>query len=109
ETRIPELSSGDPPAAVGGAVPSRAACPPQAWPAAAAVVILHAALGLDPDAPNGRVTLRPGIPLGALSAPGLRTAGAPVDVTVDAAGRATVSGLPQQWVQTDGETGTADH
>ncbi|MEH1125416.1 glycogen debranching N-terminal domain-containing protein [Micromonospora sp. CPCC 206061] len=109
EYRLPELYGGDDRSAVGRPVPYPAACRPQAWSAAAAVVILHAALGLEPDAPGGRVTLRPGIPLGALSARGLRIAGTPVDVTVDAAGRTAVSGLPEQWTQADGQAGAADH
>ena len=60
------------------------------------MVLLQAAVGLYPDAPAGRVQLRPlrGGPLGAIAVKRLRVAGAPVDVTVDRAGIATVSGLP---------------
>jgi hypothetical protein len=98
EYRIPELYGGDARTAVGRPVPYPAACRPQAWSAAAAVVILHAALGLDPDVPNGRVTLRPGIPLGQLSARGLRLAGRSVDAAVDATGETHLTsdqGVPQ--------------
>ncbi|WP_260617139.1 amylo-alpha-1,6-glucosidase [Microbispora hainanensis] len=97
--RLPELYAGDgagPHPAFGRPMPYPAACRPQAWSAAAAVAITHAALGLYPDVPAGRVLLRPmaGAPLGAVSARGLRVAGAEVSVAVDAAGRATVTGLP---------------
>ncbi|MFI9573092.1 glycogen debranching N-terminal domain-containing protein [Microbispora rosea] len=97
--RLPELYAGDgagPHPGVGRPMPYPAACRPQAWSAAAALAIAHAALGLYPDVPAGRVLLRPmaGAPLGALSARGLRVAGAEVSVAVDAAGHATVTGLP---------------
>ncbi|MFG1863756.1 amylo-alpha-1,6-glucosidase [Microbispora bryophytorum] len=97
--RLPELYAGDgagPHPGVGRPMPYPAACRPQAWSAAAAVAVAHAALGLYPDVPAGRVLLRPmaGAPLGALAAQGLRVAGAEVSVAVDAAGRATVTGLP---------------
>ncbi|MFF4776718.1 glycogen debranching N-terminal domain-containing protein [Microtetraspora fusca] len=94
--RLPELYGGDARDEVGRPLPYPAACRPQAWSAAAAVTILHAATGLYPDVPEGRVTLRPlaGAPLGAVSAHGLRVAGHEVGVEVDAAGRAEVTGLP---------------
>ncbi|MBO4210477.1 amylo-alpha-1,6-glucosidase [Micromonospora echinofusca] len=94
--RLPELYGGDDRAALGRPVPYPAACRPQAWSAAAGVALLHAAVGLDPDVPAGRVGLRPlaGPVLGAVSAGGLRVAGAPVDVAVDRAGRVTLTGLP---------------
>ncbi|WP_433414185.1 amylo-alpha-1,6-glucosidase [Microtetraspora malaysiensis] len=94
--RLPELYGGDARDDVGRPLPYPAACRPQAWSAAAAVTIVHAATGLYPDVPEGRVTLRPlaGAPLGAVSAHGLRVAGHEVGVEVDAAGRAEVTGLP---------------
>lgn len=94
--RLPELYGGDDRSEVGRPVPYPAACRPQAWSAAAAVVILQTALGLYPDVPAGRVVLRPlaDSPLGAVSARGLRIAGTPVDATVDRSGVTTVSGLP---------------
>jgi glycogen debranching enzyme len=94
--RVPELYAGDDRTAVTRPVPYPSACRPQAWSAAAAITVLHAALGLDPDVPAGRARLRPlrGAPLGAISARGLRVAGRPVDVAVDRAGNATVVGLP---------------
>ncbi|MBX6386010.1 MAG: amylo-alpha-1,6-glucosidase [Microbispora sp.] len=94
--RLPELYAGDNVGPFGRPMPYPAACRPQAWSAAAAVTIAHAALGLYPDVPGGRVLLRPmaGAPLGALTARGLRVAGAEVTVSVDATGHATVTGLP---------------
>jgi glycogen debranching enzyme len=114
EYRLPELFSGDDRQTLGRPAPYPAACRPQAWSAAAAVVVLQAAAGLYPDVPAGRVRLRPlaGRPFGALSVQRLRVAGVLVDVTVDRAGIPTVSGLPtgltvlvEEGVETDGEAG----
>ncbi|MFI6390451.1 glycogen debranching N-terminal domain-containing protein [Nonomuraea sp. NPDC050540] len=92
--RLPELHAGDERSLMGRAVPYPAACRPQAWSAASSLAIVHAAVGLYPDVPGGRVLIRPGAPLGALTVRGLRVAGAPVDVTVDGSGAARVTGLP---------------
>lgn len=94
--RLPELHAGDSRELLGRPVPYPAACRPQAWSAAAAVAILHAAIGLYPDVPGGKAVLRPlpSAPFGALSVRGLRVAGSSVDVTVDASGTAHVTGLP---------------
>ncbi|WP_440103670.1 amylo-alpha-1,6-glucosidase [Streptosporangium sp. H16] len=94
--RLPELFGGDDRSALGRPVPYPAACRPQAWSAAAAVTIVHAALGLYPDVPEGRLLLRPlaGAPLGAVSARGLRVAGAEVSAAVDREGEVVVTGLP---------------
>lgn len=93
--RLPELFAGDAREQMGRPVAYPASCRPQAWSAAAAVVIAHAATGLYPDVPAGRVELRPlsGAPLGALTA-GLRVADAEVEVRVGHDGTATVKGLP---------------
>ena len=94
--RLPELYGGDDRAVVGRPVPYPAACRPQAWSAAASVLLLQAGVGLYPDVPAGRVTVRPlaGPALGALAVDRFRVAGAPVDVHVDSSGHATVTGLP---------------
>jgi glycogen debranching enzyme len=92
--RLPELYGGDDRADFARPMPYPAACRPQAWSAAAAVVVLHAALGIYPDVPAGRVTLRPSLPLGPVRARGLRIAGATVDAAVDATGQATLTGIP---------------
>ncbi|NES28415.1 amylo-alpha-1,6-glucosidase [Micromonospora terminaliae] len=94
--RLPELYGGDDRALLGRPAPYPAACHPQAWSAAAAVLLLQAGLGVYPDVPAGRVDLRPlaGPELGALTAEGLRIAGTQVKVTVDHTGQATVTNLP---------------
>jgi glycogen debranching enzyme len=88
--RLPELYGGDRREDVAGPMPYPAACLPQAWSAAAAVTIVHAALGLRPDG-----SLRPlaGAPLGAITARGLQVGGRTVTVSVDAAGNGAVNGL----------------
>jgi glycogen debranching enzyme len=68
-------------------VPYPAACHPQAWSAAAAILILQAWLGLEPDVPNGVVRLNP-LP-GAPAVDGLQIAGQ----TVSFDGQ-TLTGLP---------------
>ncbi|MEN3608267.1 glycogen debranching N-terminal domain-containing protein [Plantactinospora sp. ZYX-F-223] len=100
--RLPELFSGDDRTALARPLPYPAACRPQAWSAAAAVVLLQAAVGLYPDVPAGQVQLRPltGTPFGAVTARRLRIAGTPVDVTVDRTGHGTISGLPSGLVPT---------
>ncbi|GAA3834454.1 glycogen debranching N-terminal domain-containing protein [Sphaerisporangium flaviroseum] len=94
--RLPELYAGDAREAVVRPLPYPAACRPQAWSAAAAVTIVHAALGVYPDVPSGHVSLRPmaGAPLGAVAILGLRIAGADVGAAVGDDGTVTLSGLP---------------
>ena len=85
--RLPELYAGDARTDLSRPMPYPTACHPQAWSAAAAILVLRAWLGLDPDVPNGRVRLRP-MP----DAPvvrGLRIAGHPVDFD-----GTTLTGLP---------------
>jgi glycogen debranching enzyme len=92
--RMPELHAGDSRSALSRPMPYPAACRPQAWSAAASVLMLRTTIGLDPDVPNGRVrvTPLPGTPFGPITARGLRIAGHPIDVTHDAG--TTVTGLP---------------
>jgi glycogen debranching enzyme len=94
--RLPEVYGGDDREVFGRPVPYPASCRPQAWSAAASLVIVQAALGLEPDVPAGELVLRPmpGAPFGAIEARGLRIAGRPVDVALDRAGRVSVTGLP---------------
>ncbi|MFI7648536.1 glycogen debranching N-terminal domain-containing protein [Micromonospora sp. NPDC049460] len=94
--RLPELYGGDDRSVLGRPVPYPAACHPQAWSAASAVLLLQAALGLYPDVPAGTVRLAPlaGPELGALSVTGLRLANHAVTVAVDGTGRATAD-LPR--------------
>jgi glycogen debranching enzyme len=85
--RLPELYAGDARADLSRPMPYPTACRPQAWSAAAAILLLQAWLGLDPDVPNGRVRLRP-MPDAPLVR-GLRIAGHPVDFD-----GTTLAGLP---------------
>jgi glycogen debranching enzyme len=73
--RLPELYGGFSAADVPVPVPYPAACRPQAWSAAAAVVVLQAFLGLEADVPAGTMTLRPSGSLGMLHVDGLAVAG----------------------------------
>ena len=56
--RLPELFGGWP-ASAGPPLAYPASCRPQAWAAAAALVVLRAALGLHADVPAGTLTIRP--------------------------------------------------
>jgi hypothetical protein len=85
--RLPELYAGDARTEVSRPMPYPAACRPQAWSAAAAVMILQTWLGLEADVPNGVVRLRP-LP-DAPTVKGLRIAGHAVDFD----GR-SLTGLP---------------
>ena len=98
--QLPELYGGHDRDRLGRPVPYPAACRPQAWAATAAVTLLQAALGVSVDVPAGVVHLAPpvapphGAVLGALTVRGLRIGTSTVDIAVDRAGRATLSGLP---------------
>jgi glycogen debranching enzyme len=94
--RLPELYGGE--SAAPGRLPLAypAACRPQAWSAAAALVVLTATLGLAPDVPAGRLAVRPltPSPVGELTVRGLRVAGAPLDLHLTAAGAVEVLAAP---------------
>jgi glycogen debranching enzyme len=95
--RLPELYGGD-----DAATAYPAACRPQAWSAAAGPALLTALLGLDPDVPAGRITLAPlsPSPVGTYRVRGLRVGRDPaeLDVSVTAAGAATVHSGPEGLV-----------
>ena len=61
--RLPELFCGYPDT-LGRPVPYPVACSPQAWAAGTPLVFLQVFLGLDPDAPDGVIRLRPALPEG---------------------------------------------
>jgi len=85
--RLPELHSGDPAALFSSPVPYPAACRPQAWSAASSVSILSSVLGLAPDAVSGVLGVSPAASAFApLSVTGLRFAGSPVSIAVNADG-----------------------
>ena len=81
--RLPELYAGvqDSQSAP---LPYPASCRPQAWSAAAGTCVATLALGLRPDVPNGRLTVRPSTarPFGELSVQGLRLGAHELCVTV---------------------------
>ena len=86
--RLPELYGGDDASGLARLVPYPAACRPQAWSAAASVVLLQAVLGLEVDVPGERISLHPPrpSPVGALRVEGLRIGDDVVTVELDAAG-----------------------
>jgi glycogen debranching enzyme len=92
EYRFPELYSGagDPP------LPYPASCRPQAWSAAAAVEMLRAVLGIEPDVPNGtlRITPMAPSPVGALAVRDLPLAGGRLDVDIAPGGAVSVPRSP---------------
>jgi glycogen debranching enzyme len=73
--RLPELYGGWAAEDIGVPVPYPASCRPQAWSAAAALVVLQAFLGLHVDVPRGVVQLAPSAALGAIRVEGLAVAG----------------------------------
>lgn len=90
--RLPELFGGWP-ASEGPPLDYPAACRPQAWSAAASIVILRAALGLTVDVPAGRIVVRPDAAFGAwfpLTVRGLRVGSHRLDIEVDRHGGVSV-------------------
>ncbi|GIF18492.1 hypothetical protein BJ973_008550 [Actinoplanes tereljensis] len=71
--RLPELHAGDSRSDLSRPVAYPAACHPQAWSAAAAILMLQSWIGLTPDVPSGVIHLNP-LP-GAPAVSGLRIAG----------------------------------
>jgi glycogen debranching enzyme len=83
--RLPELLCGFGSEEVGAPVPYPAACSPQAWAAAAPLLVLRAMLGLEPQALAGRLVLqRPCLPggIGRLRLRSLRVGSARLDLEV---------------------------
>ncbi|MGH3762407.1 glycogen debranching N-terminal domain-containing protein [Actinophytocola sp.] len=99
--RLPELYGGWS-AGQGPLLDYPGACRPQAWSAAAALVLIGAALGLSADVPTGTLTVAPSPAFAAwfpLRVTGLRVAGHPLAVEVDRDGRAsTTTGAPLRVV-----------
>jgi glycogen debranching enzyme len=60
--RLPELFCGFDRSEFEEPIPYPAACSPQAWASAAPFLLLRALLGLEPDAANGVLQLRPAVP-----------------------------------------------
>ncbi len=90
--RLPELYGGWP-ASAGPPLAYPASCRPQAWAAAASLVVLRAALGLHADVPAGTLTIRPDAGFAVLfplAVTGLRVGQHVLDIHVDDAGCPTV-------------------
>lgn len=92
--RLPELFGGFSIDEYSTPLPYPASCRPQAWAAAAAVVVLQAALGLEPDVPSGTCRLAPATTFGALDVSGLQIAGQAVAVRTDPTGAPRSVSLP---------------
>jgi glycogen debranching enzyme len=92
--RWPELYAGE--GVLDRPVPYPAACRPQAWAAASAAVLISVALGFEPDAPAGRLTLRPARPaaFGQMTVHGLRFAGRSFAVSCGPDGSAELLDAP---------------
>ena len=100
EFRLPELYGGD--VGLGRPVPYPASCRPQAWSAASAAAFITGALGIQADVPRRKLTLNPMSPgpFGTLSVSGLRVAGEPCELHLDAAGEVTELKAPS-WLQVE--------
>jgi len=92
--RMPELWSGE--ERRPSPLPYPAACRPQAWAAAGTIALLRAVVGLYPDVPSGRISIRPmrPAPLGGIEVDGLRVADRDLRISVDDARRPTLTGGP---------------
>lgn len=102
--RVPELHGGDPRTGPGSApapVPYPASCRPQAWSAAASVALLAAVLGLRPDVPEQRLSVRPPSATTPPSVRGLRVAGRNLDVVTGSGGAVEVSGPALEGLAVD--------
>lgn len=94
--RLPELYAGQQAAPGREPLPYPAACRPQAWAAAAPVMLLAATLGVRPHVPRGELVVRPlrPSPFGPLQVRGLRVAGGELDLSLSPDGELTVLRAP---------------
>lgn len=107
--RLPELFGGVTADDAAGDAPLAypASCRPQAWSAAVAVALVGAALGLEADVPDGHLTVRIRPEFAdwfPLRVEGLRVAGHPLTVEVDADGTAVVETTAPLEVQVEPAT-----
>ncbi|MFF0729918.1 glycogen debranching N-terminal domain-containing protein [Streptomyces sp. NPDC004134] len=104
DARLPELFAGYGADSGSRPVPYPAACRPQAWAAASAVLVLQSLLGLTPDAPQATLTVSPQVPraLLPLRVTGLELAGAPLEIALSADGTPTIQAPPGIAVRTAG-------
>lgn len=94
--RLPELFCGLDTSEEGKPLPYPAACSPQAWSAGAPLLLLRAALGLNPDVPAGRIDVQPLLTAGSFSVTGLVVGGDPISVSVSD-GTVFVTGTKLIW------------
>jgi glycogen debranching enzyme len=90
DSRMPELHSGE--GGIPRPLPYPASCRPQAWSAAASVVVLSSILGLEPR--DGELLVSPRATAGALDVTGLRCGSDDVSVRVDRAGDVVAASGP---------------
>lgn len=84
EYRLPELLGGTGRDELPAPVPYPVACSPQAWSAAAPLLLLRAVLGLEPDVPGRQLSLLPVLDEGeALRVTGIRLGASEVTIEVD--------------------------
>ncbi|TAL25730.1 MAG: amylo-alpha-1,6-glucosidase [Frankiales bacterium] len=97
--RLPELYGGLDRSELPVPLTYPASCSPQAWAAAAPLLLLRTVLRLDPAVPAGRVHVDPVLPPGtrSLHVEGIPLGGARVDITVEG-GEVDVRGLPPDVV-----------
>jgi glycogen debranching enzyme-like protein/mannosylglycerate hydrolase MGH1-like protein len=91
--RLPELFAGTDARAGEPVLAYPPSCRPQAWSAGVPVALLQAALGISADVPGGVLRVRPNPEFAGwfpLRVSGLRVAGHPLTVAVDASGGVTV-------------------
>ena len=83
--RLPELFGGHDREPGDAPVPYPTACRPQAWAAGVPLQLATMFLGLEPHVPDGRVALRPALPIGlsTLEVRGIPLPGGPLSVRVD--------------------------
>ncbi|MFN8123881.1 MAG: glycogen debranching N-terminal domain-containing protein [Thermoleophilia bacterium] len=67
EDRLPELFGGHPRDVTGFPIPYPTACRPQAWSAGVPLALIACMLGLEPDIPNGVLSLAPALPVNVAS------------------------------------------
>lgn len=87
--RMPELYGGEQKVAALAPLPYPAACRPQAWSAATAIVLLTVLTGLEPDVPVGRLKVHgpQAAPFGPMEIRGITVGTIDVTLRIDANGR----------------------
>ena len=80
--RLPELFGGFSRSDIAAPVPYPTSCSPQAWASASPLLLVRAMLGLEPDATEGALALRPRLPdsVGHLTLTGIRVGDHRIDI-----------------------------